>query len=372
MISTFLKPILLMAIFSFSSLLAASEFDNPYQGNVMVSSSTENELKEQALTQVLIKISGNNDIGSLAEAKSLLTKTQQLISQYGYKAEQGDKYFYALFDQAKINQSLRNMQQPIWGDTRPTTLIWLIDRNQLVSEQDIKLKNDIPLSIALKQTQQTRGVQVQFPLMDLDDNLSLTVSDVRGRFYDQAANATLRYARENFIVAELKELGADKWKLNWELVKADNVSQQHRILKKDEFTDSKSIVIEKMVNALANYYAGQYAVLENQNEKFNQTIYVNGINSLEKLTSLNTVLENLLVISSFSVISTKGEQVGVDIKIKGSVESFKNTLSAQPNLILGTPPSMLTQNNDDKGLESNTLVNQNEAINTQVLYYNWR
>tara|TARA_R110001583_G_scaffold19176_1_gene75382 strand:- start:18470 stop:19567 length:1098 start_codon:yes stop_codon:yes gene_type:complete len=365
MISTFLKPILLIAIFSFSSLLVANQFDNPYQGNVMVSSSSESELKDKALIQVLIKVSGNNDIASLAETKLLLKKTQHLVSQYGYQTEQGNKYFSALFDQAKINQSLRDMQQPVWGDTRPTTLIWLINTNQLVSEQDIKLDDDASLSLSLKQTQQMRGIQVQFPLMDLDDNLAVSVSDVRGRFYDHVANATLRYARGHFVVAELKDLGSEKWKLSWQLVQADSNSKQHRILKSDQFIDSKSNVAIKMVNALADYYAGQYAILENKNEKFTQTIYINGINSLDKLAKLSRILDNLLAISSFSISSALGEQVSVDVKIKGSVESFKNTLLAQPNLQFGSGSSIVTESS-----VSDTSVN--EVVNTQALYFNWR
>ena len=221
----------MIAIMSFSSLLFAGQFDNPYQGNVSISSSSEDELKEKALIQVLIKVSGNTDIASLPETKALLQKTQQLVSQYGYQTDQNNKYFSALFDQQKINQSLRDMQQPIWGDTRPSTLIWLISGNQVVSEQDIKLGADTAISQPLKQTEQSRGIQVQFPLMDLDDNLALSVSDVRGRFYDQVANASLRYESRNFIVAEFKALSNNKWSLNWQLVEADSSSQKHRILK---------------------------------------------------------------------------------------------------------------------------------------------
>ncbi|WP_413702133.1 DUF2066 domain-containing protein [Psychromonas sp. KJ10-10] len=323
MISTFLKPILLIVIFSFSSLLLANQFDNPYQGNVIATSASESELKEQALLQVLIKVSGNSGIGSLSETKSLLNKAQQFVSQYGYQTEQGEKYFSAVFDQNKINQSLRDMQQPVWGDTRPTTLIWLINNNQLVSEQDINSAGDTSLSLPLKQAQQARGIQVQFPLMDLDDNIALSVSDVRGRFYDQVANATMRYARGHFVVAEFKAMAGDKWKLSWRLVQTDTVSKQHAILKNEQFIDTKAQVITQMVDTLADFYAGQYAILENQNEKFMQTVHINGIDSLQKLAKLNNVFENLLAISSFSIVSAKADQVSVDVKLKGALQALK-------------------------------------------------
>jgi hypothetical protein len=391
MISTFLKPILLIALISFSTLVTANQFNNPYQGNVIVSSFGENELKEMALEQVLVKVSGNSDIGSLAETKTLLKKTQQLVSQYGYRDVLGTKYFSAIFDKRKINQSLRDMQQPVWGDTRPTTLIWLINGNELVSEQIISQSNDASLSWSVQQTEQKRGIQVQFPLMDLDDNLALSVSDVRGRFYDQVANASTRYARAHFVVAELKQMQSDKWKLSWQLVQANTVSKQHRILISEKFVGSKSSVTQEMVNRLANYYAGQYAILENQGEKFTQTIHVKGINSLDKLAKLNSVLDNLLAISSYTIVSAEGSQLSIDIKIKGGLESFKNTLIAQPNLQLNTSLPIATLKGAELELEGQpglvkiltetetnpeykTLIDEDKvgAAQTEALYFNWR
>ena len=214
-----------MILISFSALVSASKFNNPYQGNVMVESFDEKELKERALKQVLVKVSGNTDIASLDETKLLLKKTQQLLSQYGYRKIQGTQYFSAVFDKRKISQALKDMQQPVWGDTRPTTLIWLINNNKLVSEQLIQQSNDASLSWSLQQTEQRRGIEVQFPLMDLDDNLALSVSDVRGRFDEQVALASARYGREHFVMAELKQLNSEKWRLSWQLLQADRLIQ---------------------------------------------------------------------------------------------------------------------------------------------------
>jgi hypothetical protein len=387
MISTFLKPILLIALISFSTLVTASQFNNPYQGNVIVSSFGENELKEMALQQVLVKVSGNTDIGLLPETKTLLAKIQRLVSQYGYRDVLGKKYFSVVFDQRKINQFLRDMQQPVWGDTRPTTLIWLINGNELVSEQFVKQSNDDSFSWSLQETEQKRGIQVQFPLMDLDDNLALSVSDVRGRFYDQVSNASTRYAPAHFVVAELKEMQSDKWQLSWQLVQTNTVSKQHRILISDKFVDSKSLVIKKMVNTLANYYAEKYAIIDNQGERFTQTIHVKGINSLDKLAKLNRVLQNLLAISSYTISSAEGDQLSIDIKIKGGLESFKNTLKAQPDLQLNTNPPMTTPIEvglelepelikiaTETNSEYQILIDEDkvEAKQTEALYFNWR
>lgn len=380
-----------MALLSFSSLISASQFNNPYQGNVMVKSFDEAQLKEMALKQVLVKVSGNTDIGSLDETKLLLKKSQQLLSQFGYRSLQGTEYFSAVFDKRKINQSLKDMQQPIWGETRPTTLIWLVHNNKLLSDHLVKQANDASISWSLQQSETRRGISVQFPLMDLDDNLALTVSDVRGRFYDQVAVASSRYSRQHFVLAELQVMSNNKWRLNWQLIQTDKKAKQNRTLISERFVGGKSAVIKKMVDALADYYATQYAVFDNQGEKFIQTLRINGINSLAELSKLNSVLNNLLAISSFTVVAVEGELVTVDVKIKGGLNSFKNALIIQPNLQFETSLPVMTdkqaesiditsestesfETSAEVNPESGLLIDEDkvESVKADILYFNWR
>lgn len=355
MISTFFKPILLVAIIFCSALANANLFDNPYQGNVMVGTFSESTLKEMALNQVLIKVSGNTHIVLRAESKLLLKQIQPMLSQYGYQKYQGTEYFFALFDKPKINKALRDMQQPVWGDTRPGTLIWLIENNKLLSDHAINRPNDTSISLPVQKNQYRRGIRLQFPLMDLDDNLALSVSDVRGRFYEPIANASSRYGLNHFVVAELKALDSGKWTLSWELVTADKPFKKNIILVSETLSGTKSVVMSKMVNAIADYYAGKYAIVDNDGEKFIQTVHINGIDSLAKLYELKRVMNNFLAAVSFKIIDTEGELITIDVKIRGGFNHFKDVLIAQPNLqFISTPPT------------------ESDTNKTDDLYFNWR
>ncbi|HEY5716304.1 MAG TPA: DUF2066 domain-containing protein, partial [Psychromonas sp.] len=174
--------ILFISFISFTSCVLANQFENLYQGNIIVDKQNDQQLKELALQQVLIKVSGNAQINALDESKELLKKTQSLLSQFGYRNFADRRYFVAVFDQGKINQALREMQQPIWGETRPQTLVWLIvdsdNQRNLVSDNMINSGQDDLLSSALKKEQLQRGISLRFPLMDLDDNLAVSLADV--------------------------------------------------------------------------------------------------------------------------------------------------------------------------------------------------
>jgi len=330
-------------LLSFSSLLFASPFTNPYQGYVVVAKQSENELTEQALQQVLVKVSGNAQITDLPESKLLLKKTQSLLSQYGYQSYHNTRYFKAVFDKHKVNQALQDMQQPIWGDTRPSTLVWLIkdsdSERQLVSDNMVIHSTDSTFSWALQNEQRNRGIALQFPLMDLEDNLALSLSDVLGRFYDPIAAASQRYSADHFVIARLKQNSGQSWSLQWELVRFDPITKQNTLLLSDKVNGEKSSLVSGMVSNIADYYAKQYAVIDNQGEKFSQTIYVSGINSLAQLKQLNNILSNMLAVSSFAVVSVEESQVTLNIKIKGGMTSFKNGLFAQQNLQADTAQS---------------------------------
>ncbi len=317
-------------------LLYAGQFDNPYQGNIVAGDKSENELTVLALQQVLVKVSGNPKIVELNGSKRLLTQTQQLLSQYGYQSTLGKRYFTAVFDKRKINQALQEMQQPVWGDTRPATLVWLISENdgdrQLVSDNMLIGNADPALSSAVQAQQHHRGISLQFPLMDLEDNLAISLSDISGRFYGPIAAASKRYGVAHFVVADLQQSSAGKWSLSWQLVQLNAASQRSRVLATDSLSGEKSSLVSSMVNSIADYYARQYAVKENQGVKFSQVIHIHGIHSLAQLTQLNKALANLLAVASFQVTAVQDSQVTVNIKINGGLTSFKNGLSAQPNL----------------------------------------
>lgn len=347
MISTSINRILLITIICFSTLASANhsvkKSDSPYQGNVVVGSSSEAQLKNLALQQVLIKVSGNAGIINNPEAKLLLRKSQQLISQYGYRQIQNSDYFSAVFDKNKINQALKDMQQPVWGDTRPSTLIWLVNRGNIVSDNFIKQKKDPALSVAISQGQLQRGIHVQFPLMDLDDNIAISSSDIKGRFHDQVNAASVRYGLSHFISADLRKLSADRWRLSWQLLQSPADSPRTKILLNEQFIGAKAEVSKKMLNALADYYASQYAILENQGDKFTQTIHIDGINSLGQLAQLHSIFKNLLSISSYNIVAVQGEKVSVEVKLKGGLSSFKNTLSVEPHLQLDTSQPVIVE-----------------------------
>jgi hypothetical protein len=315
-------------LLSFTSSVFSLTFNNPYLGNIIADEKSEKDLQALALKQVLIKVSGNANIASLPEAQKLLKNPSRLLSQFNYENYHGLEYYVVLFQDRKINNALKKMNQPIWGVTRPKTLVWIVEESlsrykKILSDTD--LMNEQNWALANQPHQ--RGITLQFPLMDLEDRMELSPTDIKGRFYSEITKASARYHAQRFAVAYMQEKDS-KWHLSLKLVKPDPTSKKNVELISAEYTGSKVAVQIKMVNALADYYAGLYAIKTGKGEKFVQPIYVHNVSSFDKFAQLARVLDQLNAVSSFYITKVDESTVQINVKVNGGLNSFKNAFSA--------------------------------------------
>jgi len=334
-----------------SVLLSAHSIALPqisaYQGLVPEQENSEAQLREQALQQVLVKVSGNTGVVNLDETQLLAKDIPSILTKFGYEEIEDERYYSASFDKQRINRALIEMQQPIWGETRPNPLIWLVNENrQLISDNMITSNQDNSLSIGLDSAQLARGISANFPLVDLDDSLAVSVSDVSGRFYQTVAQASIRYDAEYFVLANLTPAGGE-WQLKWELVKYNAQNKQSQVVVKQVNQGEKSNVIANMMGNIADYYAKQFAILENDGERTTQVVNISNLSSLSGLLALDNILNNLNAVDSFEILSLSGTKVQVLVTLKGSATSLKNALNAQSKL-------------------------QQDLITDAPFYYNWR
>jgi len=326
-------------LFSMQSIALAEI--NPYRGLVIAEDNNEEVLREEALKQVLIKVSGNVDIIALEESKKLTTNIRSMLSQFGYQNIGNTRFYYALFDKSKINAALSQMQQPIWGETRPSPLIWLVNENRKITSEDmINSYQDNELSWGLKKVELNRGIIAKFPLLDLDEALTIRSSDITGRFHQIVASASKRYGAEYVVLANLFKTRDNKWQLRWELVQYDVDNNKIQLLNRRIMSDTKSAVVSKMLNDIADYYAQKFSIFENNGKKLTQVININRIHSLSDLTLLNQVLENLNAVDSFKVIEINEQQVKVLVTLKGGLISLENALNAQPQIQRDKSPGL--------------------------------
>jgi len=144
-----------------------------YGAELEVSAAGQRPTPEQirsGLAQVLVKLSGRRDIASRQGYGQVMEQAPVLLSQYRFRPGPEGTRLELVFDQLQLDRLMHEagIQGP--GLQRPALLLWLAvaDGGRI----DYAAPGH-PALVALEREARLRGVPLQLPLLDLDDQISL-------------------------------------------------------------------------------------------------------------------------------------------------------------------------------------------------------
>ena len=208
-----------------------------YEVEMPVESQTRDErayVVREALKEILVRISGRIEAAALAEDEILVSKPTGFVQQFRYRKFKSDEVIPAnpidgakpftqklwlRFTEKAIAQLLQQQGLPVWGKTRPATLVWLVVDDQ---KERVLIGNNTPhISRAhLKQEASKKGLPFRLPLLDLADQSQVQVTDVWGNFEDTILSASSRYQTEAVLVGRTYLSFAKTWNTRWSLYSA--------------------------------------------------------------------------------------------------------------------------------------------------------
>ena len=187
----------------------------------------------EALKEVLVRISGRNEANALAADETLVPRPTRFVQQFRYRKFKSDEVIPAAADGAKpytqklwlrftekaVAKLLREQGLPVWGKTRPATLVWLVVDDQ---KQRILIGNNTPhiSRTHIEQEARKKGLPFRLPLLDLADQSKVQVTDVWGNFEDTILDASLRYQAEAILVGRIYLGFGNSWNTRWSLYSA--------------------------------------------------------------------------------------------------------------------------------------------------------
>jgi len=210
-------------------LALADEVPHLYEATIPVVSQDKDSRTDAirtAFTQVLVRVSGRSDIGDAAKypaiAQATLTATRY-AQQFRYtkittadtSADSG-LAVWVRFDETAVGKLLRANNLPVWGATRPSTLIWLAIDNRGTREL-LGADSHNSISAIVEERAKLRGLPLRIPLLDLTDRTSLNTSDVWGNFQSTILQASQRYQTEAVLVGRVYQSASNNWTGSWSL-----------------------------------------------------------------------------------------------------------------------------------------------------------
>lgn len=310
-----------------SAVMAKPEL---YQAEVSAEQ-TQQQWQREALTQILVRVTGNPDIMQRAELRAELNNASSYVKQFEVVRGEAGNRVRVLLDAERIRTLLQQLQIPIWGGQRPEMLFWIVE--QTGSERRFVRQSDDPWLQALTQVMAEQALPLTLPLYDIDDLLNLTENDVWGGFWEPILLASSRY-RVNEVVLLLLEQSSDtEWRLT-------AIRQQAGQQQRDELTGTgQQSLLRDYAALLSQQLARQYAILLDPAAEQQVRIQVQGTGSLRDVVLLERTLAATLGIKQVKLLSQGQQQTELQLTIQVSPAQLLQLLNFEPSLQLLTDNS---------------------------------
>jgi hypothetical protein len=160
-----------------------------------------------ALTQVLIRLTGDANIAESKKVQALYTDPQKYVAQYGFRsASDGGLRLKAQFDQRALDAALKKTGTKFTSDQLPSVVVWLTaGQSGRQSWRFIGAEDDSGLGPELKGAAGQRRLPLVLPLLDLEDQTQIHPDDVVTSNYDKINNASLRYGTKAIVAGTMEE-----------------------------------------------------------------------------------------------------------------------------------------------------------------------
>jgi hypothetical protein len=337
-------------------LALANEVDDLYEARIPVASQAEAErvfAVRSALEAVLIKVTGRRDVGKDPHVQGALRQPLNYLAQYLYEPLPAGEaatvpaqtpYAQMLrvkFDVRAVNDLIRQAGVPLWGRTRPATLLWLaVDdgANRFVLGGGSGDLADA-LRAGVDREAQRRGVPVFVPMMDLEDRNRLNFADVWGDFQNAILAASKRYHASAVLVGRLLKEPAGGWSGRWTLYQEIAVDRWSS--RGERWQDQLASGVDGTADILASRYAHPIATDQVQYT----AVVIAGIRGLNDYDRALSYLRGLDGVQAVQVTGLDGDRLSVRVGVTGDraalmeLIGFGSTLARDARRNEATPPA---------------------------------
>ena len=318
---------------------AAERLDDLYATEAAVAdegSEARNETLSKMLADVLVRVSGNASVASMPAAGDLLASAPSLVQQYRYRTVEGEaavsRYLWARFDQAAIERMMRERGLPVWVQ-RPRVLMWVATerggRRSLLN-----LENEPQARTAALARAQQRGMPLQLPLMDLEDQAALTAADLWSGYLSGIRLASARYPHQAILAGRLSVRRGGQWQSNWVLIDGDG---------SQEFQAPSLGLAEALAFGLdqtQNLLAAHYAPMPGAGGRSGTLVEFADVHGLAAYGSLVALLGSLEPVGQVALRYVDDDRFVFELQLRGDEQELSRALQSSGRLIAQPGPGL--------------------------------
>ena len=192
-----------------------------YRAEMVVTDKSQKELhraKRDGLEIVLVKVSGSAGVVEHPLVIKALDNVESYVSESSYHSKKSPsglrQQTVAVIHYAPsvVDRLLTNAGQPIWPADRPELLVWMVVDRAGADRSHISRELMPEASEILQQQMALRGQKLVEPLLDLEDQLTLSARDAWDFKRQPLVAAARRYKVENWCVLRCYETSGGQYR----------------------------------------------------------------------------------------------------------------------------------------------------------------
>ena len=286
---------------------------------------------DQALRLVLVKVTGRRGITADLVVMNQFADAESYVQQHRTNP---DGSLWVLFDQVAVRRTLDSIGQPVWGEERPATLVWLVmdyatgSRDILSAQTDIERNSNRGLfadpspdnvperQTALREILQTtsdeRGLPLILPLVDSEELDIVSISDIWGGFTESLDLASQRYGVDAILVGRARVRSVERTQVRWTLILGDE---------KYDWEGG----IASGPDRIADFFAARFATSSSALGRMQ--LRVDGVDSLDDYGRLDRYLSSLDVIENYSLERVADQTMIFSLHVRGDAERLSRNIA---------------------------------------------
>lgn len=285
-----------------------------------------NNATQQGLQAVFVRISGSESVIGEPKLRAAITGAKAYMKQFRYKrqrmADGESQLFVSLeFEPKQVDRALREAGSPIWSSNRPTVLVWVVVDGRRGTRRFASSADHPELIDAINKHATRRGLAIKLPLLDLEDNLSVTPEQFWRLGSRQTQLAIDRYRADTVLVGRVSQLHNGQWLGKW------SYRYNERRVNFDGEAKDVDQYISTAVSRVADMLAADYAIAPVNIAKEGLLMRISGISGFTQYARAIKYLEGLAAIRHANVVDIQGNDIIVRLEADGLMEQLQRSLA---------------------------------------------
>ncbi len=327
----YLLLVALLMLIGLSNARAARVADL-YTAQILVAEQSvkaDPSLVARAMRQVLIKVSGRPSVVSNPQLKAALAAPDPFIQQFSYQStaipmqtEDGREVLAQQlridFSQQLVDQLLSDAGVRPLGATRPGVLLWIVEERS--GGREYLGRNEDPVFVAMLNRAEERGLPVFRPLMDMEDEQALPVSDAWGFFADSIRRASARYQADAILVGRIYRDRRGGWNSQWQLLWPQEVQAFEGAGRSLE--EQLAFAVETTADRVFADFVKPSSGLDEDGVQ----MQIDGVNGLDDYFRITNYLKELPAVRDVQVSSLSEDRLVLRLIVDGSVRQVESSV----------------------------------------------